>query len=231
MTIKLRTSRPPSLDLRALKRALLTVTIILASVCVSPWSARVNATTLQPLTLGQMTRLSHLIAQGVVLTKRVIEDDQGSIWSVYRIKLQQVWRGAYRAQETIELTLRGGVLGEGVTLRGQEIPGQPQLSAGQEGVFFLERSARGQLVFTGMSQGWFEISERDGAEWVSRDLEHRAHLMRAPRAVQFAGAEVNLDSLPLAKLRALVKQGASAPRALIRERPRRRLLRTTGGDR
>ena len=93
-----------------------------------------------------MTRLSHLVAQGVVLTKQVIEDDHGSIWSVYRIKLQQVWRGAYRAQDIIELTLRGGVLGEGVTLRGQEIPGQPQLSAGQEGVFFLERSARGQLV-------------------------------------------------------------------------------------
>ena len=179
-----------------------------------------SATTLQPLSLGQLTRISSLVVRGVVTHKEVIDDERGAIWSVYQIRLLDIWRGSHhQVGDTLQLALRGGTLGQGVTLRGQMIPAQPQLNQGQEGVFFLERASTGQLVFTGMSQGWFSVIKRDGVHWVSRDPSYRTHLHKTQPVQRFVGAPQNPDLMPLSQLRALVKRGATSPRAIPSTHP------------
>ena len=186
--------------------------LILSFTCLPPHA---DATTLKPLSLGQLTRLSGLIARGVVTHKEVIDGAQGSLWTTYHVRLLEVWHGAhYRGGEVIRLTLRGGILGEGITQRGQMIPAQPQLTQDQEGVFFLERAPSGQLVFAGMNQGWFSVIYREGSAWASRDPTHRAHLLRNPSVQPFADAPTDPDLMPLSMLRRLVKHGAKPPRAL-----------------
>ena len=190
----------------------LIVTLTLSFASLSP---QADATTLKPLSLGQLTRLSGLIARGVITHKEVVDGAQGSLWTTYHVRLLEVWHGAHhRGGEMIRLTLRGGVLGEGVTLRGQIIPAQPQLTQDQEGVFFLERAPSGQLVFTGMNQGWFSVIYRDGIAWASRDPAHRAHLLQSPSVQRFADAPTDPDLMPLSALRRLVKHGAPPPRAV-----------------
>jgi hypothetical protein len=196
--------------------------------------SKAEAIMLKPMSLGQMTRLSTLVIRGRITDKEVIDDQRGGIWSVYQIHIVNVWRGSsYKSGEMIKLTLRGGVLGEGVTLRGQHISAQPQLTQGQEGVFFLERAANGQLVFTGMSQGWFSIVVREGATWVSRDPSYQAHLLKKTAVQRFAGVPHDPDLMRLSTLRRLVKRGASSPLPL-RSTPSnttRQVLRLNSGVR
>ena len=197
--------------------------------------SKAEATTLKPLSLGQMTRLSTLVIRGTITDKEVIDDQRGGIWSVYQIQIVDVWRGSsHRSGEILKLTLRGGVLGEGVTLRGQHITAQPQLTQGQEGVFFLERAASGQLVFTGMSQGWFSIVVREGATWVSRDPSYHAHLLKRTVVQRFAGTPRDPDLMRLSTLRRLVKRGASSPlplRSTPSSTTSRQVLRLNSGVR
>lgn len=171
-----------------------------------------RATTVLPLSLGQLTRQSHLVILGQVQSREVTETATGSFWTHYQIKIEEQWHGEpVQKNQVIHLSLQGGQLGEGMTARGQIIHGQPELQVDQRGVFFLERTAAGQLVFTGLSQGWFAIEKHDdGIEWVTRD-DVQAHLHRPVKVQPLSTAPSSLNELPLSTLRQLVIHGPIKP--------------------
>lgn len=169
------------------------------------------ATTIQALTLGQLSRLSGRIIQGTVQSKHVVELENRTVWTRYSIYVEEVWKGDQKLSgQSFDLTLQGGELGHGVTHRGQVILGQVNLEEGDRGVFFLERSARGHWVFTGMSQGWFTVVEQGQEEWVIRHLDER-HLHHLVHARTFAHVIGHRNYLPLASLKSRVLKGPVKP--------------------
>lgn len=179
---------------------------------LTPWRASTaQATSLRALSLKQVVRLSAFVFRAEVTAATPVETSRGEVWTHYDLRLIELWKGdPRRVEEALTLTLKGGVVGEGITLRGQMIHGQPQLKRGDEGVFFLERSVGGQLVFTGMSQGWYPLEVRQEQLWAVRSSDYRAHLHGKREAQRFQGAP-DIDALPLAQLRSYVKYSTHAP--------------------
>lgn len=175
---------------------------------------KAEATSLIPLTLGQLTRLSDLVFEGQVIERDVVEDHEGSIWTRYTLQIEVMWRGTLkRESQYLEISLRGGELGQGVHRRKQVIYGQPQLHLNDRGIFFLERASTGHWVFAGMSQGWFKIQVRGEEEWVTRS-NVVAHLHKASSTQSFSTVRGDLNDMPLDQLRRLVTRGASHPKPL-----------------
>ncbi len=167
-----------------------------------------RASTLQALTLGQLSRLSALVFEGKVLSKEVIEDEKGRIWTQYQLEVIELWKGKkIEKNSLLELTILGGSLGEGVVKRTQVIHGQVQLEEAQQGVFFLEKTAQGQYVFTGMSQGFYEIIELNGQLWAKREVDEQ-HLYAKVSAQSFASVQYSPNFKPLNELKSLVIHGA-----------------------
>lgn len=179
---------------------------------------RAHATTLKPLTLGALTRLSAFVFRGEVLSREVTRTSSGAIWTRYRISVLSPWRGALAPRDVIHLDIQGGMIERDGAHYRQEIHGQPKLEPLQQGVFFLERAASGRLVFTGMSQGWFPVSRQGGVAWAERDPQIRAHLYRGSsrrdQTERFVGAPLNLERIKLSSLKRIVTRGVRPPEAL-----------------
>ena len=173
-----------------------------------------EASSVQALTLGQLTRLSALVFDGKVMTREVFEDEKGRIWTRYQVDIKELWKGkGNQLGRTLELNLLGGTIGEGIVKRSQRIHGQVQLSVDQRGIFFLEKTAAGQYVFTGMSQGFFEVVKRDRHLWVKRRLDEQ-HIYGKIQAVRLASAPHSPNLKPLHELKILVTQGVRKAPAL-----------------
>ena len=165
-----------------------------------------QGTSLQELTLGQLIRLSHYIFKGKVISKEVKKSKDGTYWSHYVLRCDEVWKGKVNQQDILELSLQGGIIGDNLSKEGQIVYGQVDLSIDQEGVFFLEQTNNGRLVFTGMYQGWFELKLENGDTFAVRNQEE-SHLHRKVNKQYFAGALETLNRLPLQKLKKLVLKG------------------------
>ena len=178
------------------------------------------ATTVLPLTLGQLLRQSHVIFFGEVVNREVVERTDGTFWTHYQIVVDERWGGALVSKgHRVELTLQGGQIGEGIAARGQVIHGQPTLNVHQKGVFFLEKASTGRLVFTGLSQGWFALEHKaDGTDWLKRDDVH-THLHKPLKVHALSTAPKSLDELPLTELKRLVTQGAAKPIPFSHSKP------------
>ena len=106
------------------------------------------ATTLQQLSLDDMTRKSTAIVRGTVqLTHGAMH--RGNIYTHYTVQVVEQWKGAPARQ--LDFVLPGG------TANGlqQAVPGAPALVNGQEYVLFLWTSGSGLTHVIGMSQGVF----------------------------------------------------------------------------
>lgn len=196
-----------SIDLKQSTMLLLTLSMLF--YCIRPNACRqAKATSIQALTLGQLTRLSTLIFDGQVIAKDVFEDRKGRIWTHYQVQINEIWKGKkIHNTQIIDIDLLGGTLGDGIIKRRHVIHGQVYLDVDQRGVFFLEKSAAGHYVFTGLSQGFFKVVKQGEYWWVKRDLDPQ-HLYGKVKTFRLASAPQTPDSLSLAELKSLVTKGA-----------------------
>ena len=186
-------------------------TLWIVSICDYQQS---EASSVQALTLGQLTRLSALVFDGKVTTREIFEDEKGRIWTRYQVEIKELWKGkGNHLGRVLELNLIGGTIGEGIVKRSQRIHGQVQLNIDQRGIFFLEKTAAGQYVFTGMSQGFFEVVKRDRHLWVKRRLDEQL-LYGKIQAVRLASEPHSPNLKPLHELKILVTQGVRKAPAL-----------------
>ena len=188
-------------------KSLLALTLVVYSLPLN----QSMATTIKALTLGQLSRLSGRIVQGYVTSKQVIELEKGEMWTRYTIYVEEVWKGDQRLLgQSFDLTLQGGELGHGVTHRGQVIHGQVKLEQGDKGILFLERSAAGHWIFTGMSQGWFKVVKQAAEEWAVREIDEQ-HLHQVIHAQTFAQVRGDRHRIPLTSLKRRILTGVAQP--------------------
>jgi hypothetical protein len=140
-----------------------------------------NATTLQQLSLDDMTQKSTAIVRGVVqLTHGSIHN--GNIYTHYTVQVVEQWKGAPAPQ--IDFVLPGG------TANGlqQSIAGTPTLANGQEYVLFLWKSRSGLTQVIGLSQGIFVSANG----LVARPAIAESMLNSSGASVQDSGMQMTL---------------------------------------
>jgi hypothetical protein len=125
---------------------LLTICVFLA-VAFAPC----RATTLQQLSLDDMTLKSTAIVRGKVQQTDSIL--RGSIvYTCYRVQVTEQWKGTQSAQ--IDFAVLGGAA-KGIH---QAYSGAPALVSGQEYILFLWTSRGGLTQVIGLSQGAFNLT-------------------------------------------------------------------------
>lgn len=163
--------------------------------CIGLWALSGFSTTLERLTLDQMTTQSNEIVRGRVTA--VSAAPQGSV--VYtRVSIQVIerWKGAAAAQ--VEILVPGG------TANGfrQTFSGAPQLAAGSEHVFFLWRGKSGVAQIIGLSQGLMDVQlDPAGKAVVSRNAIREPMVDSNNQPVPDTGV-----NMPLFALREFVKR-------------------------
>jgi hypothetical protein len=124
----------------------LTICLLLAVVLATS-----RATTLQQLSLDDMTLKSTAIVRGKVQQTDSIL--RGSIvYTCYRVQVTEQWKGSQTAQ--IDFAVLGG------TAKGihQSYSGAPVLTSGQEYILFLWTSRGGLTQIIGLSQGALNLT-------------------------------------------------------------------------
>jgi hypothetical protein len=150
--------------------------------------ATLSATTLEQLTLADMTRQSTTIVRARVTGSRTAY--QGSaIYTYFQLEVLETWKG----KGAPEVAIPGGVV-DGIR---QIVNGAPQLEIGQEYVLFLWTSRSGLTQIIGLSQGRFHIS----GDMIQRPPASELMLDRSGRPV-----ESQAISLRVQDLRAQVSQ-------------------------
>jgi hypothetical protein len=124
--------------------------------------ASLEATTLERLSVDDMVEKSTSIVRVKVLSS-VGEIRNGSIFTQYRVQVQETWKGNLN-RET-DLYVPGGSA-NGMR---QAIPGAPVLNNGEEYVLFVWAGASGRNQIIGLSQGLFSlVRQEDGSMQVER---------------------------------------------------------------
>jgi hypothetical protein len=123
----------------------------LLSICALFAVALLRGTTLQQLSLDDMTLKSTAIVRGKVQQTETVL--RGSVvYTMYRLQVSEQWKGTQSAQ--IDFAVLGG------TAKGihQAYSGAPALTNGQEYVLFLWTSRGGLTQIIGLSQGAFNLT-------------------------------------------------------------------------
>ena len=124
----------------------LTICVLLAVAVATS-----RATTLQQLSLDDMTLKSTAIVRGKVQQTDSIL--RGSIvYTGYRVQVSEQWKGSQTAQ--IDFVVLGGAA-KGIH---QSYSGAPALTSGQEYILFLWTSRSGLTQIIGLSQGAFNLN-------------------------------------------------------------------------
>ncbi|HET8799335.1 MAG TPA: hypothetical protein VFO89_16725, partial [Thermoanaerobaculia bacterium] len=119
---------------------------------------------------------SDAIVLGVAEGSYVRETD-GTIETVYEIRVDRAIKGAARAGELLQIVSLGGVLGDG---RGLLVPASARFSPGERVLLFLTRDERGRWRTTDMTLGRFElVTSTRGERLLVRDVENVAGWDRA----------------------------------------------------
>jgi len=160
---------------RRVKRAtvspLLCAVVIALTLCLFDSSTLVFATTLQKLSLEEMTRASNRIVQAKCLS---VESrmEEGQVFTLATFEVTQTLageettprspeafaptdRGKGRGTRTVVVRQPGGRVGNLHAV----VPGAPLLAPGEEAILFLERdpNARDAFMVVGLSQGHMRI--------------------------------------------------------------------------
>ena len=141
--------------------------VVLSAISVVP----VGATTLQRLSLDEMTQQSSAIVRAKVTGSSPILRG-ANVWTMYQVQVLETLKGP--SANTVQVAVPGGVAGG---MR-QIVAGAPSLTPGGEYVFFLWRGRSGLVQLIGLSQGLLSVT---------RDAEGNASLVRP------AAKEIMLD--------------------------------------
>ncbi len=123
------------------------------------------------LPLDDLVRNADVVVHGKVLSSQAFQDgDEKRIYTRHTLAVSEYLKGQGEKQLTV--VTMGGEMEE----FGQVIPGEASLTAGEEVVLCLARSANDYVVFN-MSQGQFNLSLKEGQVTVAQQL----------KGVQFVG--------------------------------------------
>jgi len=162
---------------------------------VAALAAPAGATTLQRLSLEDLTHESTAVVRGRVAEVRT-EQAGPLLYTVARVEISNVWKG--ENGESIEVSSPGGVW-QGAE---QRFPGAPRLELGGEYVLFLWRGPSGRVQITGFSQGVFDVYDGpDGAPRVRREAVSSELLLPSDAGPQAASERMDL---PLSEFDALL---------------------------
>jgi hypothetical protein len=175
-------------------------------------AAPAGATTLLELSVPEMTQRSELVFVGRVVgqTSRLDRSAEGvRVLTDTTFAVDRVLKGEKVRDFT--LTQIGGTAGEGVERRTQVVHAQAAFAVGESVVLFLERTATGRLVPTGMEQGKYALSADDPPLAVRQSYKPRAAKLQEARVKTFAGAPLNGDRVTLPQLEAIVRGEKPVP--------------------
>jgi hypothetical protein len=117
------------------------------------------ATTLERMTLEEMTAKSHLIVRATVAGQTV--EQRGSIvYTVYSLKVAETLKGTHAP--TAQVSVPGGTIGRVK----QSYAGTPNLKGATEYVVFIWRGKSGIQHIIGLSQGLFDLKVNAAGETV-----------------------------------------------------------------
>jgi hypothetical protein len=127
-------------------------------------SPRVEATTLSPLSVEQMTDAADLVVRATV-TEVWVEQLGDELWTRAQITVNRSLKGQATGR-TLVIDQVGGVLRNDAVI----VVGAPRFSVGEEILVFLEKNCVGQLLVVGMSQGKYtvRIDPQNGQEMLVR---------------------------------------------------------------
>jgi hypothetical protein len=122
------------------------------------------ATTLERMTVEQMTRASQLVVRAKCRGNST-GWDAGEIWTFSEFQVEDAWKGAAPANLTVRLL--GGRAGD----LASSVSGVPRFRSGEEVVLFLEPTRKGDFSVVSWVQGTFRIrrNSRTGEEWAAQD--------------------------------------------------------------
>ncbi len=166
-------------------------------------STVVKATTLQRMSLAQLSQTATLIVRAKCAANAT-EWDAGEIWTATTFQVEETWSGA-AAGSQIRVRLIGGRF-EKLT---SNVSGVPRFSPGEDVVLFLEKTSHGDFAVVSWEQGTFRI-RRDGAsgeEHVTQDTASFATFDAATRRFEAEG----IRHLALEEFRARVDAALHAP--------------------
>lgn len=129
---------------------------------IAVFTASVSATTLERLSMGDMTDQSTMIVRGKV-TGGAGELRNGVIFTHYQFAVSETWKGS--AGTKVDIYVPGG------TAQGflQSVPGAPVMTPGIEYVVFLWVGPSGRPQIIGLSQGLFSVvSDKSGLIYLNR---------------------------------------------------------------
>jgi hypothetical protein len=118
-------------------------------------AAQLSATTLEKLTLDEMSRKSTSIVRARVKGSRTGSVGVGraaDIYTYFQLDVLETWKSS--GQSATEVAIPGGAV-DGIR---QNVTGAPELKPGQEYVLFLWTSRSGLTQLIGLSQGLFHLS-------------------------------------------------------------------------
>ncbi len=146
-------------------------------------TAPLQCATLERLSLTDMIGKSTAIVRAQVASSSVARSGP-VIYTHYQLQVSERYKGP--AQSTVDLALPGGISG-GIQ---QIYSGVPQLSPGEEYVFFLYTGKSGLTQVIGLTQGLFAVSSRGSKDpALTREASHEMMLDHA------AGRQVRDETL------------------------------------
>jgi hypothetical protein len=165
-----------------------------------------RATTIERMSLAQMTRAAQLIVRGHCVENSV-GWDEGEIWTFTSFDVDEVWSGTAPARITVRLL--GGRTGN-IT---SSVSGIPRFMPGEDVVLFLETTARGDYSVVSWQQGTFRVRHSlSGADArVTQDTATFATFDPAARKFAAGGIrDVALDTFR-ARVEAAVREAGRKP--------------------
>ena len=164
-------------------------------------AAEAGATTLERMSVGEMTRRAHLVVRAQCVANATAWD-AGEIWTFTTFEVEETWKGEPAGR--IRVRLLGGRAGE-VT---STVAGVPRFRQGEEVVMFLERTGRGDYSVVSWMQGTFRIRRdaRGGQETVTQDTA--GFEVYDPATRRFAATGVRGESTARFKAEVVAASGA-----------------------
>lgn len=131
--------------------------IVAISGAVMAFVGAMWGTTLQQLSLDDMTRKSSEIVRGKVMCTGVALRG-ATLYTNFRVQVSERWKGAPSSQ--LDFAVPGG-FANGIR---QTYAGAPAITDGQEFILFLWTGKSGLRQVIGLSQGLFNVSPRSNTQ-------------------------------------------------------------------
>jgi len=138
-------------------KSLLFNAVTLNAVTLALCAVALPAATLERLSLDDMITKSTVIVRGKVLNSYTASSGP-MIYTHYRVQVSETLKGS--STGAVDIQMPGGTANN---LR-QTFSGVPQLSAGDEFVFFLWTGKSGTAQVLGLTQGLFSVAKNGGAD-------------------------------------------------------------------